>query len=180
MPYQVFKKDQKLLWGMRLVMLIAVSLWVLVISITWGMAYFNAYPAVDDFFDIEQIPEKLNLFQMIMGLLITLLPIVPIAIGFSSVARFLKCYERGEIFHDTVIDSVRLLGYALIWCWLFLALSDTLMEMVLFIPNQINAISIPFPLDMEVIFLIVGILLVLLHKMLNTAQQIKKENDEII
>lgn len=174
------KKEIHLFRLLRVLMLLALGIWVLVITIAWGMAYIEQYPVLEDLFDVENPPTQLTLLQIILGYLISLSVFVPIAMGFHSVARFLKWYERGAVFHEAASKAVKRLGYALIFVWLLLMVSDTLIELVVFYPDRLDEVSLPFPFDLEVLILMVGILLILLSKALIVANHIKQENDQII
>jgi len=166
---------------LRVAALLTAAIHVFYYLYIWTLAWLGDTEEVFDFVDIistaplkpMQIVGSMTLSGVFIG------SVLMIALTTNS---FLKGASRNGFFDARVAKTLKHLGYGLLLFWLGLSISDSLMPWLMtlnFDPELRESIEW-FPLDSDIIALIVGFVLILLSGAMDEAREIDDENKQII
>ncbi len=182
MEQRITKRDRRIILAIRLLMAVSFTLFLIMIICMWIQAMFGDTGDVFDLADIPKLAGPLNWKKIAAGMALCTAPLISIGYLFCTVHRFLGRFLAERFFDLEMVRTIRGIAIGLIGTWAGISLLNTLLGPVLTFGYP-PARQADFDFDIlgiETIFLIIGVTLYNLAKLLDRAREINDEMKEIV
>jgi len=166
---------------LRIAALLTAVIYGLIYIYIWTLAWLGD---TEDAFDIIDIvsTDPLTPIQIIGSMIFSGMAIGSIIMIALTANRFLKGAFRDGFFDASVARTLKHLGYGLLLFWLGFILSENVMPwlLTLNLESEFQETIEWFPLDANIVAMIVGFVLILLSGAMDEAREIDADNKQII
>jgi hypothetical protein len=182
MKHAITKRDRRIIFAIRALMAFSFVLFTLELTCMWASAAFGDTKDVFEFADIPKLAGPLSWWKITAGIALCAVALFSIGYLFRTVHRFLGRFLAERFFELETVRTIRGIAIGLIGTWAGIALLDTFLGPLLTIgyPPEKDAGFTLSLIGAETIFLIIGVTLYAVAKLLDRAREIDSEMKEIV
>ncbi len=166
---------------LRIAALLTAGIYSLYYTYIWTFAWLGDTEDAYDFIDVIST-DPLAPFQIIGGMFLSGTAIGAMVVIAYTSNKFLKGAYRDGFFDEVVTKTIKHIGYGLLLMWFGFTTTENIMPwlLTLRLEPELQEPLEWFPLDANIIFMIVGFVLILLSGAMDEAREIDADNKQFI